>query len=267
MSTPSFLRYNIVTTLRCNLKCKYCLAGCDANLTWESDPIKTVASFKHAVNLIKESTIPSGISIQGGEPLISPSFWKLLSLIDTIDYPSDKVCITTNGLVFNKLPLNKLELLAKRDIPIRISKYPIEFNYNKLESFIKSLGLRFFYIESDVQRLVRITDKTQRFFWEHCFYDRPVKRDKDWTPAKCREDEICIDIYNNKLIPCSNISEWANRTGNKLILNKDYYRFNELDTTDQVLKVLNEYHPACEYCAPAIFHPWFTDTNIKVKQI
>ena len=131
MSTPSFLRYNIVTTLRCNLKCKYCLAGCDANLTWESDPIKTVASFKHAVNLIKESTIPSGISIQGGEPLISPSFWKLLSLIDTIDYPSDKVCITTNGLVFNKLPLNKLELLAKRNIPIRVSKYPIEFNYNK----------------------------------------------------------------------------------------------------------------------------------------
>ena len=243
MSTPSFLRYNIVTTLRCNLKCKYCLAGCDANLTWESDPIKTVASFKHAVNLIKESTIPSGISIQGGEPLISPSFWKLLSLIDTIDYPSDKICITTNGLVFNKLPLNKLE------------------------SFIKSLGLRFFYIESDVQRLVRITDKTQRFFWEHCFYDHPVKRDKDWSPVKCREDEICVDIYNNKLIPCSNISEWANRTGNKLILNKDYYRFNELDAEDQVLKVLNEYHPACEYCAPAIFHPWFTDTNIKVKQI
>ena len=42
MSTSSFLRYNIVTTLRCNLKCKYCLAGCDTNLTWESDPIKTV---------------------------------------------------------------------------------------------------------------------------------------------------------------------------------------------------------------------------------
>ena len=82
MSAPSFLRYNIVTTLRCNLKCKYCLAGCDANLTWESDPIKTAASFKHAVNLIKESTIPSGISIQGGEPLISSSFWELLSLID-----------------------------------------------------------------------------------------------------------------------------------------------------------------------------------------
>lgn len=146
MSPSSFLRYNIVTTLRCNLKCKYCLAGCDANLTWESDPIKTVASFKHAVDLIKESTIPSGISIQGGEPLISPSFWKLLSLIDNIDYPSDKICITTNGLVFNKLPLNKLELLAKRNIPIRVSKYPIEFNYNKLESFIKSLGLRFFIL-------------------------------------------------------------------------------------------------------------------------
>lgn len=93
-----------------------------------------------------------------------------------------------------------------------------------------------------------------------------LKKDKDWTPAKCRESEICVDIYNNKLIPCSNISEWANRTGNKLILNKDYYRFNELDTTDQLLKVLNEYHPACEYCAPAIFHPWFTNTNIKVKQ-
>lgn len=126
------MKYHIILTERCNLKCKYCYEKSMKEFEnglekkWKYDD---KASFDSQVNineLKKFLKSTDTLIFYGGEPLIKID--KIKAIIDNIDC---RFCMQTNGLFLDQLPINYFKKIDKILISIDGNKKRDDENKGK----------------------------------------------------------------------------------------------------------------------------------------
>ncbi len=142
-NTPlPILQYFILNIVdHCNLNCKGCnhfspLAKkrCVELKTIEKDLVQM-----HVVH----GDIPR-IGIMGGEPLLHPDINKILIIVRHI-FPKTQILLSTNGILLERQKEDFWNICKENDITIRITKYPIQLKYDKIENKILSKGIKIDY--------------------------------------------------------------------------------------------------------------------------
>mgnify|MGYP001544294113 CR=1 FL=1 len=87
---------NLMLTTSCNLKCDYCFAV-DAMSTYKVSPHMDISTFESIMEWIERANRPElSIQLMGGEPTLSPLFFKILQ---ELQHRSRKVMVFSNGTI------------------------------------------------------------------------------------------------------------------------------------------------------------------------
>lgn len=117
----------------CNLKCKGCMHF--SNLV-DHSVFFSMDSFEKDLLYMKKSLEVLKFRIMGGEPLLNPNFENYVRIVRKM-FPKSKLSIVTNGLLLDRVPMEKLQVLADCQCEIDISVYPII--QNKLQTIVTIL--------------------------------------------------------------------------------------------------------------------------------
>jgi len=126
----------------CNLKCK----GCDnfSPLAAEEyvDVEQYEKDFKRMAYLFGDNA--ERIDLYGGEPLLHPRITDLL-IITRESFPASPIEILTNGVLLTQMPEHFWKICFEQKIKISLTKYPVNLDYQKIESIVEKWGVEFEY--------------------------------------------------------------------------------------------------------------------------
>lgn len=97
----------IALTYECNLKCKFCYAGCNCSANPAgSEEILSLAGFQRVIDsLVNEAKIPS-VSFTGGEPTLSEHLFELIAYAKSYEM---RVNLISNGVLIDEPFAKKLK--------------------------------------------------------------------------------------------------------------------------------------------------------------
>ena len=104
-----YLRISV--TDLCNLRCKYCMPECGVK-KFSHDDILSIEEIVEITRVASENGIKK-IRLTGGEPLVRRGFLTLCKEISKLS-EIQEICITTNGIYFNKMALDLFENKVRR---------------------------------------------------------------------------------------------------------------------------------------------------------
>lgn len=271
------LIFSPVVTTRCNLRCNHCGYGCTSkNSNLDADSEKLMDSVRHLYKLFKEYKGDATVQIGflGGEPLLYKNLPKILDFMSA-ECPDFNRDIVTNGLMAPYVDFEILDAIQRNDFQLDISRYPIkDYDYNKLLWFLHSLGIKAHIIETEMQHIegVKQTPNVQNWFHEHFYSSENIP-----TPFKdsneCRQllkGMACIVIWNEYILPCSNIFEVLNNQisdGKYLdipITDLDMFKVKNIMSIEDLINILYKNYPFCNYCHGGELREWSTDTKVKL---
>lgn len=229
----------------CNLNCKGCSHFAPIAAPKFLDPTEL------GKNLSKLSKFQSSfyaLQILGGEPLLHP---RLAEIMDVSRRYFDKIRITlmTNGILLledDKLPPSFWEACKKNDIVIRVTKYPVNLDYDEIERKVRQKGIKFelFKDRSGVNNWTKyqLHEKDIR---------KRLNRFKVFKLKYCKSIN-CLQLVGNKIYPC-HLSAYVDHLNvaynrNFVISKKDYIDINSLKNIRQLKKLLVFSIPFCKYC-------------------
>lgn len=243
----------------------------------DADPDKLMDSVKHLYKLFKayKGDLTVQIGYLGGEPLLYPHLAKILSFMKA-ECPDFNRDIVTNGIMAPYASTKLIDAIISNYFQLDISRYPIEgYNYDKLLNYLRSIGVKSHIVETEMQHLegVKQTPYVQGWFHEHFYSGENIP-----TPFKdaneCRQllkGMACVVIWNEFIIPCSNIFEVFNyqHSDKKYldipITDLDKWKVKSLTSIEDLASRLYKNYPFCNYCHGGALRKW--STNIKVKLI
>ncbi len=127
MNTNTNLTLEIIVSDHCNLQC----AGCDHFASIAYPHFLTAKECEKQMILLKKKLpILNTFLLSGGEPLINPEILNICEIIRTY-FENAKIKILTNGLALKDFNEQELQYFKKLNIHFLISKYPVNFDYNK----------------------------------------------------------------------------------------------------------------------------------------
>ena len=176
----------------------------------------------------------------GGEPLLNPDLIDIMS-ISRDELKNTVIYLYTNGLCFPRMEDVFWETCNKLNINIRITQYPVNFDYTKWERYAADKGVMVSYENPEPEKT---TIKT------------PLVEKDGLNPyknyIKCYHANHCIVLRDGRLYTCP-FSAWID------ILNRYYdTKFPELirnsisiyDVDDKsiVEEFLRRPNPLCSFC-------------------
>jgi MoaA/NifB/PqqE/SkfB family radical SAM enzyme len=239
------LKITILLTDHCNLNCAYChvlspLASerfCDIN-NFRNDCERLSVLTDRKVDFI---------CLMGGEPLLHP---QITTFFDIARSCFDKnvggggvINMTTNGILLAKQPESFWQSCKKNDIDICITKYPVNLDFEKMETIAKNYGVNLSYNSG--------TDKvTKRMH----IMPLDIKGDNDIQKSwrLCSQAINCATLRDGRLYPCnirSTIS-YFNKYFNTSLQEEDADSIDIYDAKniDEILDFLRNPIPFCKYC-------------------
>lgn len=234
------LSFSVHLCDHCNLNC----AWCNNFAPLAKEKYTDLHIFERDFNRLSElfNGEAYGIRLTGGEPLLNPDAAQY-AVIARKYFPMARISFITNGLLIQKQTNDFWELCRKNDIIIDMTRYPIEYDYDKAEKYIIEQGCKFDYQNG------RDTVKSMR---KETFSSNYTSK----NPAihnflRCYKPNNCIQLVDGTLT-CTTIA-----CAHHFIdyfkpdihtCERDYINIYEAKTADEILTFLAKPFPFCQYC-------------------
>lgn len=237
------LRFNIDIVNHCNLNCK----GCGHFSPLAKKYFLPVEEFQNDMERL--SYLTNGcierLEIMGGEPLLHPNMIDFLT-ISRKNFPFGEINICTNGILVTKQPAAFFEECANNNISIAITTYPINLDWNLIESKTKEYGVN----------LIRMGTKNQNTrIWFKNHRDLQGTQDIQSNFDCCRWGNNCIILEHGRLATC--VMPFKTKFYNEFyqtetfkIEERDSISIYENDSIDNILEFLASPVSSCRFCFP-----------------
>lgn len=237
------LRFGIDLVKHCNLKC----CCCD-HFSCIADPEFADYDIVRR-DLLRLRELFSGnveqIKLLGGEPLLNEKICSYFELVRNI-FPEANIILITNGTLLLKKNSEFWKSCKDNRIVLSITRYPINMDYDEVDSFIKKNGIKTYCNSNETLKSM------------YCVpIDVLGKQNARISYAMCRKGNDCITLENGKLFLCTlipNIYIFNKKFGTNLVVTKDdFIDIYEAQTADEILEQLSKAAPFCRYCDNAHF--------------
>ena len=237
------LDYHLVE--HCNLNCKCCSTFSPVAPKSFSSPEQFEKDMQRLHELIGDRV--SQIHLLGGEPLLHPQAEEFAKICRKI-YSQARIDFTTNGLLVAQMPETFWQCLRENDVAIKYTQYPIPLDYQKMEEFVRSKGVRVLTAggEKAISTFRRIPINPKGTFNACKSY------------VQCPYVD-CAQLWNGKLYRCP-ASAYSGLINQKLIEEKrdgqglfkltreDYLDIFETQDGKAVMDFVSGPIPFCQYC-------------------
>jgi hypothetical protein len=173
-------------TDHCNLNCKGCGHFSCVSPELFADPERFDRDMRRLAELFDGIEI---ISLLGGEPLLHPDVLAFPASARAA-FPGAQVHLVTNGLLVPRMPDSFWEELARLDVRLNISDYPIKRDDETIRAKAERFGVDLWYSEARSE-----------------FYAIPLDEtgacDRRTSFSKCRELANCPFLQDGRIYPCA----------------------------------------------------------------
>lgn len=151
----AMLKFAIPLAEHCNLNCAYCAHFSPVAKPELADFDEVTRDFERLSQLFNGHA--QEIHFVGGEPLLHPDIIKFLEMSRAY-FPHANISIITNGLMLPKEPEEFWRACKENQINIRLTMYPISFDYHGVEKLAEQYQVRFsFYREKPSDDIIKKT--------------------------------------------------------------------------------------------------------------
>lgn len=228
----------------CNLNCKSCTHFSPIAEPWYIDINDFFRDIQRAHELIPDDKLGC-LYILGGEPLLHPQIAEILEIARSV-YTKIPVIIITNGFLLDKMDEKFWKICESAKIEIEITKYPVQFDYKRISSCIKTMKGK-----------VKIVFKGRTKIFKKKQYKLPIditgQQNGEEGFRRCFMAGHCINLSKGHLYTCSYAAfmDRFNTYYNKAvpITEKDGIDIFQSISTKEVLRRLSSPIPLCNYCA------------------
>ncbi|MDR1357309.1 MAG: radical SAM protein [Tannerellaceae bacterium] len=231
---------HIHLTDHCNLNCR----GCDNLSPLAPETFEDTAVFER--DCARISDLCNGrveeIQLLGGEPLLHPQVAVFMRIARKY-FPRVTIRIVTNGILLTKQKEDFWESCRNNNIQIIVTKYPIKFDHDAAEAFVRKQGVAFDYYGStgSVSKTMQCSP-----------LDIEGKQDPRESFLMCNSANRCISLSEGKIYTCSLIPyiKYFNSyfKQNLAVTENDYIDIFEAKNIDEIMNFLCKPMPFCRYC-------------------
>lgn len=245
----------------CNLKCR----GCYHFSPLAKEEYLDLNEYESDLQRLSElfSGRAEEILLLGGEPLLHPQINRFLE-ISRKYFPIGKIKILTNGILLLDIEETFFGALAKNEIELWVTKYPVKFDYEKAVCRAKSFGVKIHYFTGGEE--VRSLGSEP--------LDLSGKRDYKDNFYHCYRADDCIDLKHGRLYPCivpAEVKPFCEFFNIDLsVSEEDSVDIYQVQDADELLNKMEQAIPFCRFCNREnvqIFGkiPWST-TKYEIKE-
>ena len=237
------LRFVVCITEHCNLNCARCDHFSPLSKEWYMD----VNDFERDMKRMAEIFWAGGVSvidIEGGEPLLHKEIVRFMNIARHY-FPANETIIKvyTNGLLLQQMGDEFWRECVDSNIIIRVTKYPISFDYDKLKKDVVGHGVEFEFANDEYVDKVMIQQNL----------DIEGKQDKYDSFHNCyMANGNCAELRLGKFYQCNIIAnlhifnEYFNQ--DLKVEKSDYIDIYSHVTRDDFFEYLCAPAPACRFC-------------------
>ena len=179
----------------------------------------------------------------GGEPLLNPMVEDAIRLTRK-HIGNGNIYLYTNGLLFPKMPESFWEACESERVCIKVTKYPIKFDYEYWDGFIKKLNIGLVDINEEVSEDEKIT------FWMPLKENGGINVYENY--GKCYHANHCVVLRDGRLYTCPNAAwvDYMNDYFHKSFpeLETNSISIYEAKTKEEIDCFLKMPIPLCGYC-------------------
>jgi hypothetical protein len=232
----------------CNLNCKGCK---NFSPLAKATDIYTIDQIKKDLSYFKGLGIKklSRIFVSGGEPLLHPHLFEVLTLCREL-YKNSIIELVTNGIVLHKYNESQWQKLKELDITLSMSDYNIGGVFPENLVSCRHYGVKYNTMtQSENTRME--TDKKSFVKWTLNL----EKTAPDYTYFNCKRfiGRTSLHLHNGVIAPCC-LMVFSNKYFNdafncnmKMIENEDCLNLYK-STAEEILGFAVKRYPYCNYC-------------------
>lgn len=237
----SDINFIVCVAEHCNLNCAYCDHFAPLSPPRFADLELYKRDMQRMAELLGDSI--SYIAIEGGEPLLNPD----IELFIEIARRYHKTCaikILSNGLLLPQMKPSFWACLRNNNTTLKITKYPIEYDYLELERIANNQHV-FMEYANDVS-----CEKTMI----HQALDLEGGQNADESFKNCyMTNGICAQLIEGKFFTCNVAANLRIFNGffnvNLAVEKRDYIDIYAPEVTkDSFFEYISHSIPACRYC-------------------
>lgn len=230
-------RIEIHISEHCNLNCQSC-----SHFSPIANPeFLSLEEFEKDIKRLSELTQKIGfINILGGEPLLNPKCCEYLETARKY-FPDVQINLVTNGILLPAQKDSFYEDLAKNNITLTPTKYPIKVNWNKVKDSCKkyNVNLNFYNSEKVIKTSYKIP------------LDINGKGHEQINYLKCIFPG-CIQLHKGRIYRCpiaayiKHFNKFYNQ--NLEIGEGDYLDIYKIKDVQEILDYIIKPIPFCRHC-------------------
>lgn len=253
-------KINFVVDLaeHCNLNCQCCDHFSPLAKEYFTDKVEFENDIKRMAFLFGgRGEQINYVALEGGEPLLNPDVIDYIEIIHRY-MPDIIIKIFTNGLLLDKQDKSFWNICADYGVELEVTKYPIKYDYSKVEMLAKENNVVFNYF-SGGDTIKESMHKPLNLRGDSNIYD---------SFHKCyMGNGVCTMLKHGRIYNCTvvpNLSIFNDYFGKNIeVCDRDSIDIYKVDTADEILDFLANPVPACRYCQPDKWtrgHEWRTTT-------
>lgn len=225
----------------CNLNCK----GCSTFSPIAEKKFADLTSFKNDISRLHQlvGNRILRIHLLGGEPLLHPEIERFAIECRSI-FPEARIDFTTNGTLVFDMPESFWKVLHEYNVALKYTRYPINFDYDKMVSFVKEKGVEVYSAGGQIKYFRRIPMNPSGIYNIMQSY------------VKCPYSD-CAQLRDGKLFLCpvsafstvlnAHIKKSA-RTESFPLTSNDYVDLYQADSAQDVFDFISSPVAFCQYC-------------------
>lgn len=232
------LRLEFIVTDHCNLNCRGCTHYSSLAPREFVDPDTMFSEMAHLGKVCGDEV--AQVFLIGGETLLYPHLPEAMDALRKA-FPKQEMKIFTNGLALGKMNEAFWEAVKRNDVEISITRYPIKFDYDKVEALCRERGVKY-SVFSD-------RSLAESFF--RFPLDPRKKQNKYLSHFRCF-NRGCVSVVDGYVYPCSISAcvKHLNKAGgfNFEHLPGDRIAVKDINSASQIRKLRDNPVPFCSYC-------------------
>lgn len=223
----------------CNLKCR----GCYHFSSLAKEEYLSINEYEKDIEQLAKLFYGNieEVFLLGGEPLLHPQITEFFSVTRKF-VPRTAIKLLTNGLLLCNMKEDFWASIVQNNIELWVTKYPVNFDYNKAEQIARDRGVKLHYFNSEPVRTLGYQPLT-------------LKGDKDSKKnfVNCYRANECVDLKHGRVYPCiipAEIKPFNEYFNTHLGENDkaDYVNIYEVSSGMELLERLERPINFCRYC-------------------
>ena len=223
----------------CNLKCR----GCYHFSPLAKEEYLSINEYEKDIEQLAKLFYGNieEVFLLGGEPLLHPQITEFFSVTRKF-VPRTAIKLLTNGLLLCNMKEDFWASIVQNNIELWVTKYPVNFDYNKAEQIARDRGVKLHYFNNEPVRTLGYQPLT-------------LTGDKDSKKnfVNCYRANECVDLKHGRVYPCiipAEIKPFNEYFNTHLGENDktDYVNIYEVSSGMELLERLERPINFCKYC-------------------